>query len=87
MDSAVSDQLRILWTTPPYTPHAIAAHPRVPGDVVTKVQAAMTAMAEDPIGAHLLDGIKFKGIKPAENGEWDDVRALDIDLLDAFIKP
>ncbi len=87
MDSAVSDQLRILWTTPPYTPHAIAAHPRVPGDVVTKVQAAMTAMAEDPIGAGLLDRVKFKGIKPAEDGEWDDVRALDIDLLDSFIKP
>ena len=86
MDPAVSDQLRILWTTPPYTPHAIAAHPRVPGDVVRKVQAAMTTMAEDPIGSGLLDGVMFKGIKPAEDSEWDDVRALDIHLLDGFIK-
>jgi phosphate/phosphite/phosphonate ABC transporter binding protein len=29
LEPSVRDQLRILWSTRPYTPHAIAAHPRV----------------------------------------------------------
>lgn len=76
------DQLRILWTTGAYTPHAIAAHPRVPAAVVKEVQQAMTAMDQDSQGRALLEAISFKGIAPAEDAEWDDIRALGITELD-----
>ena len=53
IDSAVSDQLRILWTTQGYTPHAFAAHPAMPIGVVDRLQQAMMSMATDPEGREL----------------------------------
>ncbi|MDX1697609.1 MAG: phosphate/phosphite/phosphonate ABC transporter substrate-binding protein, partial [Thiohalobacterales bacterium] len=40
-DPAVREQLRILWKTPGYTPHAIAARQDVPVDVVDAVRQAL----------------------------------------------
>jgi phosphonate transport system substrate-binding protein len=86
MNAAITDQLRILWVTPSYTPHAIAAHPAVPEDVVLRVQQAMLAMHKDLHGKTLLKTINFKGIVAAEDAEWNDVRTLGIDLLDDLVK-
>jgi len=87
VDPAISDQLRILWTTRPYTPHAIAAHPRVPTQVVQRLQQAMLAMDRNPQGKKLLAAIRIKGFERGEDKDWDDVRALGIDLLDELVKP
>ena len=76
----VRDQLRVLWTTLDYTPHAIAAHPRIDPALVARIRDAMVAMAETPLGAELLEAIEFEGIEPGEDADWDDVRALGIDL-------
>ena len=86
MDPEISNQLRILWITEPYTPHAIAAHPRISKEVVKRVQRAMLAMHQDPRGRELLETVKFKGIEAAQDAEWDDVRALGINLLNELIK-
>ena len=72
------DNLRILWTSEGYTPHAFAAHPRVPQHVVDEVQRAMLEMDRDPRGKALLKSIRLKGIEAGQNLEWDDVRALNI---------
>lgn len=82
----VREQLRVLWTTPPYTPHAIAVHPRVAPDVVEKLKQALLTMNDDPEGRSLLKTINFKGIELAENADWDDVRALNITLLNDLLK-
>ncbi len=73
------NQLRILWTSDGYTPHAFAAHPRVPKNVVEDVQRAMLQMDMDPRGKALLKSIRLKGIESGEDYEWDDVRALNIE--------
>lgn len=82
----VRDQLRVLWTTPGYTPHAIAVHPRVSSETLVKLKQALLGMGDDPEGTALLKTINFTGIVLAENADWDDVRALNIKLLDALIK-
>lgn len=82
----VRDQLRILWTTPTYTSHAIAVHPRLAPEVVEKLKQAMMMMNDDPEGRELLKAINFKGIELAGNADWDDVRALNIKLLDGLIQ-
>lgn len=87
VDPAISEQLRILWTTRPYTPHAIAAHPRVPTKVVQRLQQAMLAMDQDPQGKKLLASIRIKGFERGEDKDWDDVRGLEIDLLDSLTVP
>jgi len=86
VDPTISEQLRILWTTRPYTPHAIAAHPRVPTQVVQRLRQAMLAMDRDPQGIRLLATIRIKGFERGEDRDWDDVRALGIDLLDKLVK-
>ncbi|MBI3776458.1 MAG: phosphate/phosphite/phosphonate ABC transporter substrate-binding protein [Gammaproteobacteria bacterium] len=71
------DQLRVLWTSEGYTPHAFAAHGRVPRDVVMQVQQVLTEMEKDPIGKKLLKGITAPdGLEAAQNADWDDVRKL-----------
>lgn len=70
------DQLRILWQSSTYTPHAIAAHPRVPTEVVEKIKTALLAMEQDPVGRQVLTHLTFKGIVSATDAEYADMRAL-----------
>lgn len=81
MNSTTRDQLRILWTSQPYTPHAIATHPRIPMKVIQKMTQAMQNMQNDPQGQKLLQNINFTGIELAQDADWDDIRGLQIELL------
>lgn len=81
MSPEIKSQLNPIWTTKGYTPHAIAAHPSVPKDVALAVQEFFAEMASTPEGKALLSPLNIKGFTQAKNSEWDDVRALNIDLL------
>jgi phosphonate transport system substrate-binding protein len=84
---SVKEQLKVLWTTEPYTPHAIAAHPKVKVAVIEKVQQAFIDMFNDPKGKALLQSLKIKkGLIKAQDSDWDDVRGLGLELLDRLIK-
>ena len=83
----IRGQLRILWKTKGYTPHAFAAHPRVSADVVERLTQAMLAMDKDEEGRVLLKSLSTKGFESATDSDWDDVRALGIDLLGDLVKP
>ena len=80
----VRDALRVLTETPAYTPHAFAAHPRVPPASVAKVVAAMVSLASDEAAQRLMLPLAFKGLTGAQDNEWNDIRALDIDLLERY---
>ena len=80
-------QLRILWTSPGYTPHAFAAHPRLDSSVVDTIQAAMVQLDQTEAGRTLLGNLKLKGITPASDGEWDNIRAMNLQLLDKLLEP
>ena len=76
----VRDRLRILWTSPGFTPHAIAAHPRVDAEVFDQVQQALASMHEHEQARPILQRLKIDGFSAAQNQDWDDVRGLNIDL-------
>lgn len=78
----IQGKLAILWQSPGYTPHAFAAHPRVPQDVIQRVRETMVDMDQRVEGRGLLAAIKFKGIEDSAPGDWDDIRELGIYLLD-----
>lgn len=82
----VREQLRVLWTTKGYTPHAIAAHPAMDDETFARVQRALLGMNDSQEGLALLRAIKFKGLEKAADTDWDDVRALQIDLLADMLK-
>jgi len=83
----VREKLKILWTTNPYTPHAIAAHPKLSNEIIEKLRSALINLNATPEGRQLLTSIKFKnGLEKAENKDWDDVRDLGIDMLNNLVK-
>lgn len=80
------DALRVLWKTQEYTPHAIAAHPRVSLASRQKLTAALVAMGEDPQGAELLKALAISAFQTRVDADWDDVRDLNIRLLDGLVE-
>jgi phosphonate transport system substrate-binding protein len=78
----VRANLRILWKSPFYTPHAVAAHPKLQPALVRKLLAAMTALDSDPRGRELLAGIGFKGFEEGRDADWNDIRKLGIHMLE-----
>jgi len=85
LDEPVKQDLRVLWTTPAYTPHPIATH-LLPKDVAKKLLDALLAMSDDPTGQETLKLIGFKGVEAARDADWDDVRQLNITDLDTRIE-
>jgi len=83
MDPAVKEQLIPIWTTKGYTPHAIAAHPTISADLSLEVQQFFEKLHNTEQGKSLLSPLKLTGFTAAKNSDWDDVRALNIDLLSA----
>jgi phosphonate transport system substrate-binding protein len=86
IDPEISSQLRILWTSKGYTPHAIAAHPRVPVDITLNIVKAMTEMRDNHHGRELLENVSFTGFVTADDSEWDEVRGLGIKLSTGIVK-
>ncbi len=82
----VRKQLKILWTTESYTPHAFAALPRINAEVVDAISNALVEMDRDPKGKELLKGINFEGLEIAKDEDWNDIRSLGIELLESLIK-
>lgn len=86
LDPAIRDQLRVLWKTPGYTPHAIAALPGIPPSVVQRVESALTHLSESSQGREALKSLSIPGWEAARDSDWDDIRKLDIHLLDRYLK-
>lgn len=85
VDPTIKDQLKVLWTTKPYTSHALAALPTVDPDILVKVQTALFEMENTEHGRALLKNLNWKGIEEASDERWDDVRGLGIELLQMLI--
>lgn len=87
IDPSVSENLKVLWTTQGYTPHAFAVHPEFDEQAKLRLQQALVDMANNEQGKALLAAIKFAGIEAGEDKDWDDVRSLGITLLDHLLEP
>lgn len=83
IDPEVQNQLRILWTSEALPPFTFVVHPRVPKEVVAKVQKAMDQMHTNPQGLALLKANNFKGIEPAEDADYDAMRKMNIKPVEA----
>lgn len=81
VDPSIKDQLEIFWTTPGYTPHAIAHHPRVDSGLAMSIQKALIELHTTEEGKAILSKLKIKGFEIGINSDWDDVRQLKIDEL------
>ena len=75
----VREQLRVLWETEGFTPHAIAVGPQVPERDAQAVGRALLALAD--AAPELLKEAALGPLTLAKDGDWDDIRALDVDRL------
>ena len=73
----VRRKLRVIWESPCYTSHPLAAHPRIAADRVDRIRQALIAMDGDPQGGGILAGLRMRGFEAGVDADWDDVRALD----------
>ncbi len=74
----VREKLRVLTRTAGYTPHAVAAHPRVDPQIVANIQAALIEIGQDPRGREMVRGLNVDGFQRASDADWNDVRALGL---------
>lgn len=81
LDPAVAGQLRVLTTTAPYTPHALAIHPRVDEALATRLLQAFTGLADDEAGRRVLKPLAFKGLEAAQDDEWGSIRRLKLEQV------
>ncbi|MBL7251089.1 phosphate/phosphite/phosphonate ABC transporter substrate-binding protein [Alloalcanivorax sp. C16-2] len=79
--AAIREQLRILWQTPGFTPHAFAYHPRVPEASRQALLKALVDLHDQKEGHDLLDTLGFHALIAANDSDWDDVRALKLETL------
>lgn len=79
VDPAIRDELKILWTSDGYTPHAFAAHKTVPVEISVALSTALENLHTTDGGAKLLSSLEFVSIEKAADSQWDDVRALGRD--------
>ncbi len=70
------DQLRVIYRTDAYTPHAFAAHPAVAAADRDRVAQAMVQLGV--AGGALMTSLGMKGIAAADDADWNDVRALGL---------
>lgn len=76
------EKLRVLWTSPGYTPHAVAAHPRVTASIAEVVATVLSTLHLQEQNRALLAPLRIKRFDSAKNSDWDDVRSLSISELE-----
>lgn len=86
LDDSLRSELRVLWETREFTPHAIASRPDLDPGVRAKLWDAMRDMGADPNGQALLKVIGFVGFDQAKDEDWNDVRSLKIRPEDAHLQ-
>ena len=83
VDPSIRENLRIIYETEGFTPHAIAAHPRIGGDLSQRIQTALLDLAQT--NPELAKGVGMNGFEVGEDADWDDVRGLSMNRQDTGI--
>lgn len=81
LEPEIRAELEIIWRSKGFTPHAFAANPRVPESVIQRVKQGLFDMHLSKSGREVLEMIRFDGVVAAEDRDWDDIRALRLNML------
>ncbi len=76
LDPEIRDELEVIYETQAYTPHAFAVSATMDGAHVETLQSAFTQIAATY--PELVSGIGMNGFHLSSDGDWDDVRALEM---------
>ncbi len=76
VDPAIRDQLRVIYRTDGYTPHALASLSYVPDDMLAKLRETLTDITKNE--PNLAKSVGMNGFETARDQDWNDVRALNL---------
>ncbi|MCL1478290.1 phosphate/phosphite/phosphonate ABC transporter substrate-binding protein [Marinobacter sp. M3C] len=79
IDPEIRSKLEILWISPGYIGHAVAAHPTVPDKTRLSLQNALIEVGDSEKGQKILEELGIKGFQVAYDADWNEVRALGLD--------
>lgn len=79
---SLREQLRVLWSGPELPEFPIAAHQRVPPEVLARLKEVMLAMDGEESGRAALKPLGLRGFMPATDSDLDELRALGMALSD-----
>ena len=82
LSPSIRNQLRVLWTSPGFTPHAFAYHSRLPEHIVSTLMQVVATIERSPHRQDVFESLKFAGLSTAVDSEWNDVRSLNLTELD-----
>ncbi|AQM70087.1 ABC transporter, phosphonate, periplasmic substrate-binding protein [Vibrio campbellii] len=80
LDESVRNQLKILYKTAPYTPHAIAVSHSVETETREALQNSIETLNRDAKAQGSFHLLNIKGLQHAEDKDWNDVVQLGISL-------
>jgi len=83
IDDDLRAQLRVIYKTEEYTPHAIAAHPALAAEQVDALRKALMSMAT--FAPDAVASVGMNGFETAVDQDWDDVRALNLSARETGI--
>jgi len=72
-DPTTQAQLRILWKSPAYPPHSLAAHPRIAPEIVQAMTALLVEMDNSPALKRSLNAVNMRGFEVADHAEWEQL--------------
>lgn len=84
VDPAIRDQLRVIYRTDGYTPHALASLANVPEAVLSTLQETLADITQNH--PDLAKSVGMNGFETASDQDWDDVRALNLGTRETGIQ-
>ncbi len=76
MDRGIQRQLKVIYETKSYTPHAMAYHPRLSKLKLSLVEHTLLGLGESKKTKKILNNLFIKGFTQAKDADWNDVREL-----------
>jgi|GEM_PF-137708 len=84
-EDRVKDQLRVIYTTRKLAPHPVVSHPRVPAEVVARVQRAFYEVSQAPCWEHLLANVPMNTPGPATRKDYEELEQLGLEEF--YVRP
>jgi len=75
------ENVRVLWRSPGYTPHAFAVHPDLPQREMDQIGDLLADLSKSERGRALLERITLKTLVRANDSDWNDVRDLGLEFI------
>ncbi|KMV30978.1 phosphate ABC transporter substrate-binding protein [Photobacterium swingsii] len=77
---SLREQLKIIYKTNSYTPHAIAYLNSLDTETAEQLRSSIDPLNQHPKAKAMFDMLSIKGFESAKDSDWDDIVGLGINL-------